>query len=188
MDDDRKVEKIVRGEDQRLDFPSLLFFPFGLVLGVLSVIVVGPFAVLLFLSTGIWNRRRFRRSMRKQGRLVAWRDLERRLMDGEGTVIEEVGLKGAQRVWWTPDDVASMGRLPSSYEEVGDVLEGAPHAFNDRCLAEYLDPDRGRAMTTAVSLRAVRSGALAGRFPRSRWVKVVRPLFPPSADDPHPER
>ena len=186
MDDDRKVEKIVRGEDQRLDFPSLLFFPFGLVLGVISVIVMAPFFVLLFLSTGIRSLR-FRRSMRKQGRLVAWRDLERRLMDGEGTVIEEVGLKGARRVWWTPDDVASLGELPSSYREVGDVLDGAPHAFNDWCLAEYLDPERGRAMTTEVSLRAVRSGELTGRFPRSRWVKVVRPLFPPSADDPHPE-
>ena len=123
MDDDRKVEKIVRGEDQRLDFPSLLFFPFGLVLGVISVIVMAPFFVLLFLSTGIRSLR-FRRSMRKQGRLVAWRDLERRLMDGEGTMSEEVGLKGAERVWWTPDDVASLGRLPSSYREVDDVLDG----------------------------------------------------------------
>ena len=184
--DDRKVEEIVRGESQRLDFLSLLFFPFGLLLGVVSALVGTPFVAFL-VSTQAWSRRRFRRTMRKQGRFVPWRDLERRLMDGEGTVIEEVGLKGAQRVWWTPDDVASMGRLPSSYEEVGDVLEGAPHAFNDRCLAEYLDPERGRAMTTAVSLRAVRSGALAGRFPRSRWVKVVRPLFPPSADDPQPE-
>ena len=68
---------------------------------------MAPFFVLLVLPTEIWSRRRFRRSMRKQRRLIAWRDLEQRLMYSEGTVIEEVGLKGAQRVWWTPDDVAS---------------------------------------------------------------------------------
>jgi hypothetical protein len=85
--------------------------------------------------------------MRRQKRLVTWRDLEWRLMNGEGTAIEEVGLKGAERVWWTPDDNASLGRLPSSYREVSDVLDGAPHAFNDWCLSEYLDPERGRAMT-----------------------------------------
>jgi len=45
------------------------------------------------------------------------------------------------------------------------VLDGEPHAFNDWCLAEYLDPERGQAMTTEVSLRAVRSGELTGRFP-----------------------
>jgi len=184
----RKVEAIVRGESQRLDFLSLLFVPFGLVLGVSSAIVVGPFAVLLLSTYTTWRRWRFRRSMRKQGRLVAWRDLERRLMDGEGTMIEEVDLKGAERVWWTPDAVASLGRLPSSYREVGDVLDGAPHAFNDWCLAEYLDPERGRATTTAVPLRAVRSGELAERFPRSRWVKVVRRIFPPSVDDSQPGR
>jgi len=171
----------------KLNFPLLIYFPFALLLGAASAVVGMPFVAFL-LSAQAWRRRRLRRAMRMQGRFVAWGALERRLAEGEGTMIEEVGLKGTVRVWWTPDDVAPLGGLPSSHLEVGDVLDGAPHAFNDRCLAEYLDPERGRAMLTSVPRRALLSGELAGRFPRSRWVKVVRPLFPPSADDPHPER
>jgi len=161
-----------------------LLAPLCAVVGLAALVIVGPIAASFLIATGAWRHLRFRRALWRQGRFVAREDLERRLAAGEGTVIEEIGLKGPTRLWWTPDDVPSLGTLPLSYRDVVTVLEGGEHAFNAWCLTEYLDVDRGRAVTVSFSPRAVRRGDLARRFARSRWVKVVRPVLSAAPGEP----
>lgn len=169
---------------------KLLYCIFVAPIALLGLLVVGPFVLFLIAAilgaTLAIDRLKFRRALRRQGRLIARKDLEQKLRTGEGTFIEEMTFKGPHRAWWTEDDIPSRGELPSSDREVYAIAcDGAEHEFNARCLEEYIDTDRGRARLVPLSMRAIRKGEIARRYPRSRWVRIARPVHFPD-DEPSP--
>ena len=105
----------------------------------------------------IWTRRlvqklrdkRFVHRMVLAGRAVEWRDVQRELSQGRGTLIlQNPSFKGVWHLWWTTDAIAKEGLFPyaTSKEKVlaGFEFEFAP--FNKWCYENYTNPGSGKAM------------------------------------------
>lgn len=157
----------------------LPLIPFAMLGGILGIgfffCIIGA-AVPFFTIEGIWKAHQFHKSMKSKGRFIALLELEPRLIAGKGTLIEEMGNKGPYRIWWTEDDLFSLGSPVSTQEEFVSVLTGKEHEFNSRCLREYFDEETGKAMLTPIPPRHAVSGRLALMFPAARIAKIVRPL------------
>jgi hypothetical protein len=132
-------------------------FPLGLVCGVL--VFAGVIAIVLPVAAvqGFHRRRRFRASMKAKARFLAGAELQSKLASGEGTLIAELGPKGPFRIWWTEADILAKGRPISTDEELLAVWKGDPHPFNAQCYEDYVHPETGRALLTAIPGRQVRS-------------------------------
>lgn len=161
-------------------FPILLLgAAIGMVVVLLGLVVLLPF----FAVEEIRRVRRFRNEMKSKGRFVTLTDLRPRLNAGEGTLIEETGHKGPYHIWWTEDDLFSLGKAPSTDEELFAILtRKETHAFNSLCLKEYLDDETGKALLTSIPPRYVASGRLARLFPDVRIAMLVRPFGPPTRE------
>lgn len=117
--------------------------------------------------------------MKVQGRFITLDDLRPRLDTGTGTLIMQWGQKGTYRIWWTEDDLFSLGEPVSARDDFIAVFQGQEHAFNTRCQQQYLDDETGRALLTSIPPRYGRSGKLARMFPRIKVAAVVQPFGSP---------
>jgi hypothetical protein len=161
---------------------AIPFFPFALLGGMIA------FGFILFFMAVVWPyaairavaaERRFRAMMKTKGRFATLQDLRARLIAGEGTLIEDTGQKGPYRLWWTEDDLFTLGSPASTQEEFISILTGKDHPFNSRCLKDYLDKEAGKALLTSIQPRYAASGELARLFPNVKVAKVIRPLIIP---------
>lgn len=159
---------------------AMPLIPFVLVASVFGVLVVlSLLAVIMpfMMVKQIQHERRYRKRLRTKARFAKLHEIQARLVAGEGTLIDEGVNKGTIHVWWTADDVGSLGKPVSTNEEYMEILAGKrEHPFNSWCLREYLDAESGKAILTSISGRQVKSGKLARRFPNVPIVKVVRPM------------
>jgi hypothetical protein len=135
----------------------------------LAVLLVFGLPVIMFL--GYMDERRFVHRMQATGRYMIGLDLQTRLHAGQGTLIAEMGPKGPRRIWWTEEDILAKGRPISTNDELLAVWKGDPHLFNAQCYRDYVDPESGRALLTAIPGRQVR----ADRFANLPVVWVVPP-------------
>lgn len=164
--------------------PLLWFLP---LLPLLFLGVAMVLGLVLFAQTILWpilacyairRENRYRNGLRSKGRLIMLDELEARLDIGMGTLILEWGEKGAYRVWWTEDDLKSLGRPASTKDDIEAALQGQ-HPFNTQCQKEYLDEETGKAFLTSIPARYARSGRLAGMFPRMKTAIVYRRFVSP---------
>ena len=51
---------------------------------------------------------RLRRALKREGRLLDWTTVERRLANGEGTLLVDLWQKGLGKAWWVPMSLAEM--------------------------------------------------------------------------------
>jgi hypothetical protein len=155
------------------------FIPFAMFAGIIiwvflffAMMVALPF---LCIGAPIYNYR-FQKKMIENNRYAKLSELSPRLLSGEGTLIEETGRRGPYRIWWTEDDLFSLGSPVSTKEEVLSILSGEEHEFNARCLKEYLDKETGKALLTPIPARDAKSGKLAKKYPSVKIAKIVHPL------------
>jgi hypothetical protein len=162
--------------------PLLPFAMFGAMIGfafiLLVIVVVWPYAAIRWTVA----ERRFRVAMKSKSRFVFLDDLRPRLIAGEGTLIEDTGLNGPYRLWWTEDDLFAFGSPASTREEFISIYEGKGHPFNSRCVSDYLDEDTGKALLTSIPARYAAPGKLARKFPRVRVAKVYRSFVRPQKE------
>jgi hypothetical protein len=157
---------------------------------LVSLFGLGSFFVIIAVMSPFWafqyirTQRRFRNSMKSKGRFIALNDLRPTLDDGTGTLIIEWWLKGPYRIWWTEDDMLSLGKPATTREEIHALYEGQEHPFNSRCLTEYLDEETGKAFSTSIPARWVRSGKLVRMFPSMKSAAVVRGFTSPKKETP----
>jgi hypothetical protein len=165
-------------------FLILLFLPVLPLVFLASMFGMGVFFLLLgvmwpfFALQGQRRERQFRKLMKSKGRFIAANDIHPRLAAGIGTLIMESTMKGVYRIWWTEDDLSSLGEPVSIEEEVRAIIQGQEHHFNSRCRSEYLDDETGRALLTSIPARYARSGKLARMFPAMKVATVVRLILP----------
>ena len=161
-----------------LVIPLMPFMFLAVLMGLGAILV--PVAVMWpFLRTKhLIHERRHRNALRSQGRFSTVDALRSKLDAGEGTLIEDTGQKGPYHIWWTEDDLFDLGKPVSTKDK--DAFLAAlreEHAFNARCLKEYLDDKTGRALLTSIPARYARTGRLAQMLPRMKVAAVVRPFL-----------
>ena len=146
-------------------------------IGFMTVVII----VLLWPFVAIQHKKKNLNSVRKMNckrRYIEFDDLQKSLKIGEGTLIEETGNKGPYHIWWTEDDLMSLGKPVSTKEEFLEIIAGkVKDGFNSRCLVEYISEETGKAFLTSVPTKYVTSGKLAKLFPQMKIAKVVRPLM-----------
>jgi len=163
---------------QRILFLSLLpllFFSVIIGIGFIAVIiaVMLPFGAVQKMK----REHRLLKNMTSQGRFITLDSLRPRLNLGEGTFIEETGQKGPYHIWWTGDDLYSLGKPVSTNEELLAIITGkVKEGFNFRCLTEYLGEETGKALLTSIPASYSTSGKLSRMFPSMKIAKVVRPF------------
>jgi hypothetical protein len=160
---------------------AIPLMPLFMVLGLLAIgALLLPIAVMypFWLVKHIIRDRRFRNALKFQGRSITLDALRPRLNAGEGTLIEDTGQKGPYRIWWTEDDIFSLG-IPVSKKDKDAFVSAfkGKHEFNARCLKEYLADDTGKALLTTMPARYARTEKLASMFPRMKVATVVRPFL-----------
>jgi hypothetical protein len=141
--------------------------------------LVGFAAILLLLMvvfpigaiSNITSERRLRRMLNAQGRLLTFDQLCQRLTAGEGTLIEEWGLHGPYRLWWTGDDLLAHGLPPASNETFFAVTDGQGGDWHAASVRAYLDSSAGRASLVLLGFR--RAAAVRERFPAAPVVLMV---------------
>jgi hypothetical protein len=85
----------------------------------------------------------------QQGRLLSWKDFQKRTAEATGSVIIEVANQHQTRFWWTADRILSRAPMePPKFSELDiNVYGGATyHAFARWCYENYLTPQSGKAM------------------------------------------
>jgi len=140
--------------------------PFVFCAGLIGVGAVVPIlaVVLPFLAVkGFFRERKFLRQLKSRHRFVTLRRLRPRLEAGEGTLIEEWGLKGPYRIWWTGEDIRARG-TPLTLDDYRNIMQCKDNAFNAQCVQDYLEPETGRALLTNIRPRAARNGGLQRLF------------------------
>lgn len=164
---------------------AILLFPLalpGILIGLVAFLIIIACAIIWNYPQQLWRERKFRRLLRQQGRLIDMEWLRPRLDAGEGTLIEEWSPKGACRIWWTEDDLASQQPLLEKKERVLALYIQEPNsanepvrAFNALCLTDYIARDVGKASLTTIPPRHAQSGRLARDFPRAKSVIAMPP-------------
>lgn len=156
--------------------------------GTILALGIGLGAMLLWLAVGwpiaavvaLRKERRFRQHLQSQGRFLTASDLVSRLESGRGTLIEEAGFKGLQRIWWTDD------RIEDALPEPGDLVtllnDPQQRLENRRRFYAYLDAHTGQACLSSVRPRRRELGVLAGQFPQIRHLVIVEPPYPGPPD------
>jgi hypothetical protein len=88
------------------------------------------------------------RLMHRSGRFLSRRDFEQRVAASTGTVVFEYPTLGWRvlRVWWTPDDIRSIGQAANLSEQSTDSEGVTPSPFEAWCHDTYTDLDRGHAL------------------------------------------
>lgn len=159
---------------QRLVMISLA--PLVLPAGVFGMcVLIGWIGCLLpFMAFASRRRKRkFCQRMMEQGRYAKLEDLQRQLLQGEGTLIEETGPKGAFNIWWTPDVLEGASSSLTREDWEAALSDGAKDSFNARCIDRYLDETKGTALLTSISPRLANSGELARKFPQVKRAVVI---------------
>jgi hypothetical protein len=150
----------------------------GAMFGLIAILLIGLFLTPVMAASAIrqmWKEAQLRRELSKQERLLPLSQLVPRLEAGEGTLLEETGHKGAYRVWWTSDELASIAPNIEAGERFVQLLEGNDvGGFNQLCLESYLGESQGKAILTSIPPRHARSGKLSRQFPKAKCVMVVR--------------
>jgi hypothetical protein len=167
--------------------------PFALLAGLLGLtLVVGVMLVPVTIMWPFWRakyaiqERRRRNALAGRGRFITVDALRPSLDAGKGTLIVDAAGKGPYRVWWTEDDLFSLGKPVSSREDCIAAFKGE-HAFNARCLAEYLDDNTGRALLTPMETRDFRGARLTRLFPQTKVATVFRvSSWPEARNCPEP--
>jgi hypothetical protein len=167
--------------------PLLMFLPLipfmvmlamaGMGLIVLALLVMWPYAAIQHIRM----ERKYRTMLRSKGRFITLDELQPHLGAGTGTLILESVEKGAYRIWWTEDDLHSLGEPVSTKDDFIAVINGQ-HPFNTQCQKEYLDEETGKAFLTSIPARHARSGKLSQMFPRMKTAIVYRRFMQPKKD------
>lgn len=141
---------------------------------LLIVALIWPFVFSVWLK----NEWKLRRRMKANGRFATLHDLRPKLTAGMGTLIEETGLKGPFRIWWTEDDLFANGDPLPTDDDYIDILNGdVEHPINLQYLKDYLGVESGRAVLTTISARHATSGKLARQFPLMKRAMLVQPPY-----------
>ena len=143
---------------------TLLLAPVMLAYAVVAIAVFLLFVLPWMLLAGWRNDRRFRRNLSESGRVCPWPDVEARLKSGRGTVLVEIGPKGAGYAWWIDDDRSALdpeGALPSWSQWHGHEFGVDPGDFVDteairRWCESRLEQYAKAACLTRVPLRLQR--------------------------------
>ena len=154
--------------------------PFAFLGSLLAITVfVVPIAAALwpfFRAKQIMRERSRRNALAAQGRFATIDTLRPKLDAGTGSLIVDTGEKEPYRVWWTEDDLFDLGKPVSTKDEFIAAFRGE-HAFNARCLTEYLDDKTGKALLTSMTTRDWHGEQLTRTFPQMRVAAVIR-TFP----------
>ena len=104
--------------------------------------------------------------MRSKSRLLNNVYLHPKLEAGEGTLLEEIGVTGPYRIWWTDEKVCGDAlSAPTNEEPFDDPL-------NSQRLEEYLDAEKGKAFLTSLSPRHARSSKFTRKYPKIAIMRV----------------
>ena len=165
---------------QRIIFLSL--FPllfFGTIVGIgfiaVTIVVILPFGAVHKMR----REHQLFKNMSSKGRFITLDELRPRLNAGVGTFIEDTGHKGPYHIWWTEDDLFSLGMPVSTKEEIMAIMTGKVNeGFNYLCLTEYLSEETGKALLTPISVGYARSVKFSRMFPLMKIARIVRPFVP----------
>jgi len=136
------------------------------------VLVLAPYFWVVSTVGRVKNDREHQRRLSEQGRFVELADIAPKLDAGEGTLIVEFRWS-ASRIWWTPDDLLSLGTPPTDEEWIAILHGEAFHAYNDQCVQTYLAVDGGTAVRISLPRRLTYSFKLKQRFPRMKAVQLI---------------
>lgn len=148
---------------------------------LLGVSVFLPLVVVWFPYMAIQQHRRRRhllRELESQGRFRTAEQLHSELSSGHGTLILEVGARGAYRVWWTADELPGAHSLDRFWHEYRSLWEHCSQEGQiSPFLTQYLDLHGGTAVLTDLPPLRTDSALhdLKARFPRMNVVLVLNP-------------
>jgi hypothetical protein len=161
--------------------PLMLFGVVVMILVFATILVWGAALLPVSAVSWAWHNRRLLNQLNVAGRLMDFGQLEQRLIAGGGTVIEEWGLHGPLRIWWTGDDLLAKGLPPASDETFFAIADGAGSDWHSSSVRQYLDPVSGRA--SLVKLGHRRAGRIGKMFPQARTVLMAPTLIDVSAEN-----
>jgi hypothetical protein len=127
--------------------------PLVLVLLAVAAIAAVPveFLLRIYLRRA---ERKFAARLASAGRVMAWSEVEARLLSGEGTlIVEHTSPKGPVREWWTPNGLVGSAPVPlptSVTSVIRDVDAGPLAEYARSCVTLYTDDRTGAAMLTRV--------------------------------------
>jgi hypothetical protein len=154
----------------------------GILLGLAAVLLMLACLTPYFWVKELRRENRFRKMLRKQGRLATLTELSSRLEAGQGTLIEEWGPKGVCRVWWTADDLAVQAPqletddlLRALYSGEENLSYEPRRAFNAMCLDDYIGGNSGKASLALIPMHHTRIERYLGQFPSIRRLIVIPP-------------
>jgi hypothetical protein len=153
---------------------------FGVTFFFLMMCCLLPFLAF----SGFLQERKFRRLMIEQGRYSRLKDLEQKLLQGEGTLLEETGANGVFRIWWTADVLEEAPASLSDKEFEALLFAETKDSFNARCLDVYLDGEKGIAVLTSIPARLANNGKLTQMFPKIKCAMIIRPMAPSQSERP----
>jgi len=126
-------------------------FPFSAVVSIVGIVVLLVAGVVSIPWTFVANRLRQRREarfaaeMKAANRFLCWAEAHSRASGG-GTFVEEYqSAMGPYRLWWTPDEVATLSTHPCCFDFLPWEYDHGPEFF-DWCRERYTDPGLGSAL------------------------------------------
>lgn len=139
-------------------FNKSLRILFGLPLMVLLLPFVGLGIGIIFIVgtvRGMWDRTRWLRNLRRQGRVKAASEIL--TMAGDGSLIIDrpgFNLSKGTHCWWTKENVSELSPTPIPSDEERIELckqkaEMIASEFDTWCWSQYLSPDTGSAILVA---------------------------------------
>lgn len=148
---------------------------------LLGVSVLLPLVVVWFPFIVMQQRQRRRhllRELESQGRFRTAEQLHSELSSGHGTLLLEVGARGAYRIWWTADELPGAHSLDRFWHEHRSLWEHCSQEGQiSPFLTQYLDLHGGTAALT--DLPPLRTDSdlqnLKAKLPRMNVVLVFNP-------------
>jgi len=170
--DESKPAKQVGDWKRRALIPLMPLAVPGVLIAFAAIFLIIAVCLPFLAVKGFFRQRTFVTQLKSKDRFVTLSHLRPKLEVGEGTLIEEWGVKGPYRIWWTSENVAARGTPPTD-EDFRSIMGGKDHVFNDQCVKDYLEPDTGRAILTDIKPRVSRNGGLKTLFPGVQVVMLV---------------
>ena len=155
----------------------LIGLPLLLVAAILSI----PYAVVAVVYLQ-FRERRLLRQLEARRRALTWKELERHLVSGAGTLVIEQANKVGIRFWWTPDDLTAIAPFSpiSNLDEMGmDYIRGkSSNPFVLWCYKNYLSTKEGKAfLCRSIGLKLPRgpleTDYLQNLYPKACIVQTV---------------
>ena len=151
---------------------------FGIPVLLAAALFSIPYVFIAGIYVAIRERRLFSR-LRSSDRTLCWPEVEQRLRDGCGTLIDAQAQKQGLRLWWTPDDVTTLTPFPlPPFDKLNLFFADPKQPFVAWCFERYLSAATGTASLTRPSGLSFPAGFVSPdffteRFPSARVVATT---------------